>query len=194
LFALAAVSFGWAQQGNADRAARLRKLLFERFDKDGDRQLNEREQEAVRAKLRALGVGPRSTKSSKGAGIDLRRFDSTGDGALDEDEIKAAQSTADGTGLHLTDSQLKRLEQAEEVYDHLADVKEKGRAIQASLPEVVAVALIAVLPAVLLQSLLYRLHETRGWRRPNKQTFWGAYGLVLLVFLWGYFTYVPAVW
>jgi hypothetical protein len=194
LFALAAASSGWAQPGKADRAARLRKLLFERFDKDGDHQLNTREQEAVRAKLRALGVGSRSPKSSEGAGIDLRRFDSTGDGALDEDEVKAAQSTAEGHGLHLTDSQLKRLEQAADLYDNLADVKEKGRSIQASLPEAVAVALIAVLPAVLLQSFLYRLHETRGWRRPNKQTFWGAYGLVLLVLLWAYFTYVPAVW
>ena len=142
LFALAAASLSWAQPGKADRAARLRKLLFERFDKDGDHQLNGREQEAVRAKLRSLGVGPRSPKSSEGAGIDLRRFASTGDGALDEDEVKAAQSTAEGNGLHLTDSQLKRLEQAADVYDHLSDAKETGRsavgcrAVRAAAPRV----------------------------------------------------------
>lgn len=59
------IGIGWAQNsGDSDRAQRIRQLLLERFDKDGDGRLSDSERQAMREALQAR-AGARATRATQ---------------------------------------------------------------------------------------------------------------------------------
>ena len=75
-------------KGPGRMSPEMRQKMLEKFDKDGDGKLDEKERMAARKAMGAHRMSPEMRKKM------LEKFDKDGDGKLNEEEIKAAHKAA----------------------------------------------------------------------------------------------------
>ncbi len=89
---------GQGQQGRRGPTAEQRQQIMERFDTDGDGQLNETERAAAREAMQGRGGQGRGGPSAEQRTRILEQYDTDGDGQLNETERAAAREAMQGQG------------------------------------------------------------------------------------------------
>lgn len=167
---------------------------FKAFDRNHDGTLGPAELARARAAMKRRGVSPGDLGFPDDVGAGLEEFDASGDGALDEAEARVAQGKAAAKGRGLTAEQEKLALKALRLYAVQEEARDFSRSVREGSTEAAIIAVLATLPTGLLLCPFFRLHETRGWRRPTWVMFGVVYAPVLALLLWVYFALLPDGW
>lgn len=186
------VSAGGAHAGPTGERSwdSLRQRAFRRYDVDGDGRLSPDELGAARTDLSRLGI----EESPETMQRYVREHDLDGDGMLNEQEVKRAPLPGGIEPSTLKPDQRRKLERLLRAYQAAESTRRVWERAAQSIPEVLALAVLTLLPTGLLVTRWQVLAEERGWRRPTWRAVALVYGVLLVMVVWVYFAFLPSVW